>query len=80
MAGTYKKDSRDVEVVIDASKAAVPPRYPFTIGQVIDSVTTCVKLMYPAKPEEEGKLEIKIISPKTPAAPATPSDGEKPPK
>ena len=79
VVGTYKKDSRDVEVVIDASKAAVPPRYPFTIEQVIDAVTTCVKLMYPAKPEEEGKLEIKVISPKTQAQQAAPSDGEKPP-
>jgi hypothetical protein len=79
VVGTYKKDSRDVEVVIDASKAAVPPRYPFTIEQVIDAVTTCVKLMYPAKPEEEGKLEIKVISPKNQAQQAAPSVGEKPP-
>ena len=64
VSGTYKKNSRDIEVVIDASKAVVPPGYPFTIEQVVDAVTTCVKLMYPAKPEEEGKLLINVISPK----------------
>jgi hypothetical protein len=63
VAGTYKKNSQDIEVVIDASKAAVPPRYPFTIAQVVDAVTTCVKLMYPAKPEKEGKLVINVIPP-----------------
>lgn len=67
VAGSYKKDSPDVEVVIDASKAVVPPRYPFSIVQVVDAVTTCVKLMYPAKPEEEGKLVIKVIPQKSPA-------------
>jgi len=64
VVGTSRKDSVDIEVVIDASRAAVPPRCPFTIEQVVDAVTTCVKLMYPAKPKEEGKLEIKVISPK----------------
>jgi hypothetical protein len=67
VAGTYKKDSPDVEVVIDASKAVVPPRYPFSLDQVVDAVTTCVKLMYPPKPEEEGKLVIKVIPRKSPA-------------
>ncbi|MGJ8644891.1 MAG: hypothetical protein ACSHX9_15905 [Luteolibacter sp.] len=66
--GGYKKNSRDFIVTIDASSAEVPNGYPFTIAQVIDSVETCVKLMYPARPEDEGKLEIEIISPeKAPA-------------
>lgn len=67
VTGTYKKGSQDIEVVIDASKATVPSHYPFTMEQVVDAVTTCVKLMYPARPEDEGKLEIKVISPKAKA-------------
>lgn len=64
--GTYKvtenhEVSRDIEVTIDISKAAVPENYPFTIEQVIDATTTCIKLMYPPKPVDEGKLEIKIV-------------------
>lgn len=47
VAGTYKKDSLDFAVTINASKAIIPDGYPFTIAQVIDSVETCVKLMYP---------------------------------
>ena len=66
--GAFKKDSRDFIVTIDGSKAEIPKGYPFTIAQVIDSVETCVKLMYPARPEDEGKLEIEIILPeKAPA-------------
>lgn len=65
VSGTYKQDSEDVEVIIDASKAAVPDGYPFTLDQVLDAVTTCVKLMYPPRPEDEGKLEIKVVPPKT---------------
>lgn len=59
--GTFKNGTRDMDVIIDATKAKVPQHYPFTITQVVDAVATCVKLMYPAKPEEEGKLEIRII-------------------
>ncbi len=61
VSGTYENGSPDFAVTIDASKAKVPEGYPFTIAQVIDSVETCVKLMYPARPEQEGKLEIKTI-------------------
>ncbi|MGJ8633266.1 MAG: hypothetical protein ACSHX7_05040 [Luteolibacter sp.] len=61
--GTYKDDSNDFLVTIDASKAKAPEAYPFTIEQVIDSVQTCVKLMYPTVPKEEGVLIIKIINP-----------------
>ena len=72
VGGTYKKTeswevSRDIEVTIDLSKAAVPDGYPFTIEQVTDAAVTCVKLMYPARPESEGKLEIKIIGGKAEA-------------
>lgn len=63
VGGTYKKDSRDFAVIIDASKAVVPEGYPFTIGEVIDSVETCVKLMYPTQPGKDGKLIIEIIQP-----------------
>ena len=78
VVGTSKKDSLDIEVIIDASKAAVPPRCPFTVEQVVDAVSTCVKLMYPAGPEKEGKLEIKVISQKEQAQQVAPSDDDKP--
>jgi hypothetical protein len=61
VAGTYKEGGRDIEVIVDASKAKIPPNYPFTLDQVLDAVVTCVKLMSPAKPEDEGTLEIKIV-------------------
>jgi len=63
VGGTYRKNSRDFEVTINASEAAVPKGYPFTVAQVIDSVETCVKLMYPTRPEEEGNLIIEIVPP-----------------
>jgi hypothetical protein len=59
--GASVADSQDVNVTIDATKAKVPEGYPFTLAQVIDSVTTCVKLMYPPKPEDDGKLVIKVV-------------------
>ena len=64
---TNKGGTYDIEVTIDLSKAAVPEGYPFTIEQVTDAVVTCVKLMCPARPESEGKLEIKIIGGKAEA-------------
>ena len=39
-------NGKDVLVTIDASKAAQPEGYPFSIEQVIDAVATCVKIMY----------------------------------
>lgn len=51
-------------VTIDASKAKAPPDHPFTVEQVIDSVTTCIKLMTPTRPESEHKLTLKVIRPK----------------
>ena len=65
VSGTYVQGTPDVEVIIDASKAKAPETYPFTLDQVIDSVTTCVKLMYRPRPEDEGKLAIKVIQPAT---------------
>lgn len=50
-------------VTIDASRARVPKTYPFTIEQVVDAVTTCVKLMHPARPDDEGKFTIRTILP-----------------
>jgi hypothetical protein len=57
-------DGANTVVTIDASKAKAPQDYPFTIEQVIDSVTTCVKLMTPIRPEDEQKLTLKVIQPK----------------
>jgi hypothetical protein len=57
-------DPEQTIVTIDASAAKVPEGYPFTIDQVIDSVSTCVKLMHPARPEYEEKMTWKIIPPK----------------
>lgn len=59
--GVSVANSQDVNVTIDVTQAKVPEGYPFTLAQVIDSVTTCVKLMYPPKPEDEGKLTIKVL-------------------
>lgn len=64
VTGVSVPNSPDVEVTIDATNAKVPDTYPFSISQVIESVTTCVKLMYPEQPEGESKLTIKILEPK----------------
>ncbi|HWB04951.1 MAG TPA: hypothetical protein VG796_18120 [Verrucomicrobiales bacterium] len=48
-------------VTVDAAKAKVPEGYPFTIDQVADAVSTCVKLMSPARPDR--KLTVKITPP-----------------
>ena len=58
--GTYGKDGKDVLVSVDASKATQPEGYPFTLDQVIDAVVTCVKIMYPQRPADEGSLKISI--------------------
>lgn len=57
-------DGSNTVVTIDASKAKAPEGYPFTVEQVIDCVTTCVKLMTPVRPEDEQKLTLKVIRPK----------------
>ncbi len=64
VSGDYKENGKDMLVTIDASKAVVPEGYPFTIEQVIDAASTCVKLAYPERPHEEGTLEIAIARPK----------------
>ena len=61
--GTYKDGDKDLLVKVDASKAVRPEGFPFTVEQVIDAVTTCVKTMYPAGPPEDGVLEIMIKRP-----------------
>lgn len=61
--GTYKDDGKDFLVKVDASKAVCPEGFPFTVEQVIDAVVTCVKIMYPARPPEEGILEIVVTPP-----------------
>jgi hypothetical protein len=61
--GGQVRNSQDVHVTIDATKAKVPETYPFTIAQVIDSVTTCVKLMFPTESEGHPKLTIEVLQP-----------------
>jgi len=63
IGGTYKKNSPDLEVVIDATDAKVPEGYHFTIDQVVEACETCVRLMYPARPIGEGRMELKILAP-----------------
>jgi hypothetical protein len=63
VSGDYKANGKDLLVTIDASKAAVPEGYPFTVEQVIDALGTCVKIAYPARPSDEGRLEIAITRP-----------------
>jgi hypothetical protein len=64
VSGGTKENSMDMVVTIDASKAAVPEGYPFSVEQVIDAVATCMKLAYPPRPSDEGALEIVITRPK----------------
>ena len=63
VSGAYKENGMDMVVTIDASRAVLPEGYPFSIEQVIDAVTTCVKLAYPPRPSDEGALEIVIARP-----------------
>jgi hypothetical protein len=69
VSGGFKENNTDVLVTIDATKAVVPEGYPFTIEQVIDAVTTCVKTTYPPRPADEGTLEITVKRPAKKAAP-----------
>lgn len=54
----------DVIVTIDASKAAQPEDYPFSIEEVIESARTCVRLNIP----EAGnrRVTVKVIDPLPP--------------
>ena len=63
VSGSYKDNNMDMVVTINASKAAAPEGYPFSVEQVIDAVVTCVKLAYPPRPADEGVLEIVITRP-----------------
>lgn len=49
------------KITIDATKAKKPEGYPFSIEQVIDSTLTCIKMMCPAKPEDEQKVKIEVL-------------------
>ena len=64
ISGDYKEDRKDFLVTIDATKAIQPENHRFNIDQVIDAATTCVKMMYPQRPVEEGSLEIMVKRPK----------------
>ena len=59
--GTYAENGKDMLVTVDASKAAQPEGYPFSVEQVIDAVVTCVKIMYPERPPDEGALKISVV-------------------
>lgn len=61
--GTEANEGKTIVVTIDASKAVKPEGYPFTIEQVIDAVTTCVKLMTPPRPVEDEELKINVKRP-----------------
>ena len=69
VSGTYKENGKDMVVTIDATKAAQPEGYPFTVEQVIDAVRTCVKLMYPPRPADDGAFEIVVTLPKKKSPP-----------
>ena len=65
VSGTYDEQGKGVLVSIDASNAHIPDGYPFTIDQVIDAITTCVKVMYPHRPPENGALNIEVTRPQS---------------
>ena len=65
--GTYAENGKDVLVNVDASKAAQAEGYPFSVEQVIDAVVTCVKIMYPARPSDEGALKVSVLRKPKPA-------------
>jgi len=65
--GTYAENGKDLLVNVDASKAAQPEGYPFSVEQVVDAVVTCVKIMYPARPSDEGALKISVLRKDKPA-------------
>lgn len=56
--------SRMLEVVIDATSANIPVGVPFTLDQVIESVSKCVKLVATSKGFSSERLELKIRRPK----------------
>ncbi len=64
VTGTYAYDNKELVVTIDASDAEVPDGYPFTMEQAIDAVETCVKIMYPQRPPDEGSLRIIHVLPR----------------
>ena len=55
------KPVREWKITIDASAAKQPEGYPFTIEQVIDATTTCIKVMCPPKPESEHKITLDVL-------------------
>jgi hypothetical protein len=63
----YAEDNKVIVVTIDATKAIRPEDYPFTIDEIIDAVTTCVKLATPPRPAEDGGLKINVKRPKAKA-------------
>jgi len=59
VSGSYNEDNTVMQVTIDATEAKQPEGYPFTIAQVIDAVTTCVKTMVPIRTEERMEITVK---------------------
>ena len=66
----YAEDNKLMVVTIDATKAIRPEDYPFTIDEIIDAVTTCVKLATPPRPAEDGGLKINVKRPNAKAGKA----------
>ena len=66
----YAEDNKTMVVTIDATKAARPEGYPFTIDEIIDAATTCVKLATPPRPAEDGGLKINVKRPNVKAGKA----------
>jgi hypothetical protein len=56
----YAEDNKTMVVTIDATKAVRPEGFPFTIDEIIDAATTCVKLATPPRPAEDGSLKINV--------------------
>jgi len=59
----HEDKSSHMVVTIDASNAKVPAGCPFTLDQVIDSVSTCVKLVLPVDPESVRRFSVVIVPP-----------------
>ena len=65
LEAAYAEDNKTMVVTIDATKAVRPEGYPFSIEEVIDAASTCVKLATPVRPAEDGALKINVKRAKT---------------
>ena len=58
----------DVTITLDASAAAHPEGYPFSIEEAIEAARTCIRLNFPDRDPGKGRVEIKVLPP-SPAPP-----------